>query len=280
MKSGVVVGIVMGAVVVVAGVVVIVMVALRSACTSCLPPETTRLKLGNIPHADNPSNPNNPDNPDNPWPLNLFLTYKSQDAVPQYMMDRFRRHAQGFRIEFYDDARCVQFFKDNFPPRVLKHYQSIRKGAHRADLWRYCALWLHGGVYLDIKIPLEMDLLDMFPNRRQHYTVLSAYPQSCFQAILVARKGDPVMHSAIQALLNTSPSELEKDYAIPTRDLHTLIHKTPEVRKQWHLFQERCGRCVQNQKPDKHNLCCTVYDPARNNLFLCKSRDPDFGTKW
>ena len=34
----------------------------------------------------------------------------------------------------------------------------VEKGAHRADIWRHCVLWLHGGIYVDIKTAVLVDL--------------------------------------------------------------------------------------------------------------------------
>jgi len=213
------------------------------------------------------------------WPKTLFLTYKSQEAVPPYVMERFRKHAPGFNIEFYDDQRCIEFLSTHFPPQVLKRYKSLKKGCHKADLWRYCVLWFYGGVYLDIKTPLEMDLLAMFPDQSQNYTVNGGsrhiFPY-CHQGILVAKKGDPALYHAIHSILRMRNAWINLYYLVFTRQFYLIIQKH---KQDWIIYKERCGRCGRDDVPDCKGFCCAIFDPVRN-LRLCSTRDPNFGKSW
>ena len=56
----------------------------------------------------------------------------------------------GYSYRYYDDARCEALVREHFHPDVLRAFNSLRAGAAIADLWRYCALYVHGGVYLDL----------------------------------------------------------------------------------------------------------------------------------
>jgi hypothetical protein len=64
----------------------------------------------------------------------------------------------GWEYQFYDDARAVEFLRENFPPQVLDAYESIMPGAFKADLFRYCVLLIVGGVYADMDVLLESHL--------------------------------------------------------------------------------------------------------------------------
>jgi hypothetical protein len=52
---------------------------------------------------------------------------------------------------FCDDD-CREFIRKEYPPDVLMAYDRLIPTAFKADLWRYCVLYLYGGVYLDIKL--------------------------------------------------------------------------------------------------------------------------------
>ena len=54
---------------------------------------------------------------------------------------------------FYDDNDCDQLIKNNFNDEIYNAYNKINPvyGAMRADFFRYCVLYLYGGVYIDIK---------------------------------------------------------------------------------------------------------------------------------
>jgi Capsular polysaccharide synthesis protein len=64
----------------------------------------------------------------------------------------------GWEHRFYTDDDIVAFLQLHFPPAVLDAYQAIIPGAFKADLFRYCVLLIHGGVYADVDIHLESAL--------------------------------------------------------------------------------------------------------------------------
>ena len=57
-----------------------------------------------------------------------------------------------FEYRLVDNAEAEKFMKTHFKGPIADSYFSIDAsiGAARADLWRYCALYHHGGVYLDV----------------------------------------------------------------------------------------------------------------------------------
>ena len=50
------------------------------------------------------------------------------------------------------DADCREFIRNEYPPDVLMAYDRLIPTAFKADLWRYCVLYIYGGVYLDVKL--------------------------------------------------------------------------------------------------------------------------------
>ncbi|KAL3941594.1 MAG: hypothetical protein SGBAC_004068 [Bacillariaceae sp.] len=64
----------------------------------------------------------------------------------------------GWSYVFYTDEEAQNFLSTHFPPEVRQAYDTLRPGAFKADLFRYCALLIHGGVYADMDIMLETNL--------------------------------------------------------------------------------------------------------------------------
>ena len=54
-----------------------------------------------------------------------------------------------YEYVYFSDAEAESFTHKECGDRVWRAYLSLRPGAFRADLWRYCVLWKLGGVYLD-----------------------------------------------------------------------------------------------------------------------------------
>ncbi|VEU34894.1 unnamed protein product [Pseudo-nitzschia multistriata] len=64
----------------------------------------------------------------------------------------------GWEYKFYTDEMSLNFLSTHFPPEVREAYETLRPGAFKADLFRYCVLLIHGGVYADMDIMLETNL--------------------------------------------------------------------------------------------------------------------------
>lgn len=72
------------------------------------------------------------------------------------LVESFKR--SGWEYKFYDDRQAESFLATHFPVEVLDAYNTLKPGAFKADLFRYCVLLIHGGVYADVDILLESSL--------------------------------------------------------------------------------------------------------------------------
>ena len=87
-------------------------------------------------------------------PAKLFQTNITDHEESKLNMARY---ASQFKRYFYDDQACRDYLKDTFGPDVVSHISSYKKGAHRADAFRYGLILQEGGLYLDIKIAMLDD---------------------------------------------------------------------------------------------------------------------------
>jgi mannosyltransferase OCH1-like enzyme len=55
-----------------------------------------------------------------------------------------------YDLILYDNEDCEDFIYDNFDERVLNAYKKLIPGAYKADLFRFCILYIRGGVYSDV----------------------------------------------------------------------------------------------------------------------------------
>ena len=87
-------------------------------------------------------------------PKNIFMTWHTKD-LPYHMkqnVEKIKRENPEFNVYVYDDEDCRKFLREHFDPKVLDAYNSLIPGAYKADLWRYCILYIYGGIYIDIKL--------------------------------------------------------------------------------------------------------------------------------
>eukprot|EP00976_Prorocentrum_cordatum_P034087 693256-Prorocentrum_minimum.AAC.36 len=63
-----------------------------------------------------------------------------------------------FRYTLYDDHDITRFLNRYFNARVCNTFARIVNGSLKADFFRYCVLYVHGGVYVDIDISCVVPL--------------------------------------------------------------------------------------------------------------------------
>jgi hypothetical protein len=82
----------------------------------------------------------------------------SKDKYPNMsrLIESFKQ--SGWEYKFYTDDAAGNFLSTHFPSEVREAYDALRPGAFKADLFRYCVLLIHGGVYADMDIMLESNL--------------------------------------------------------------------------------------------------------------------------
>jgi mannosyltransferase OCH1-like enzyme len=111
-----------------------------------------------------------------------------------------------FEHKLFDDTDCRNFIINNFNDNVLYAYDNLIPGAFKADLWRYCVLYIHGGIYLDVKYePVNnfkfMDLID------KDYFVLDR-PSffkgliGIYNAFIISQPNNPIFLKLIKAIID------------------------------------------------------------------------------
>jgi len=102
-------------------------------------------------------------------PKHIYQTWKTKNLHPnvQQVRNQIQQLNPDYTMHLYDDDDMLLFLRENYAPNVITAFQMLAVGAAKADLWRYCILHAHGGVYLDIdaKITDSLDTLINHGNR-------------------------------------------------------------------------------------------------------------------
>jgi hypothetical protein len=94
---------------------------------------------------------------------NIFQTWETKNLSTGFtsLTQSWKNNNPNYTYFLFDDDDRKNFIKNNFDENVYKAYCRIIPGAFRADLWRYCVLYIHGGVYVDIDT-ICFDSIDNF----------------------------------------------------------------------------------------------------------------------
>lgn len=86
-------------------------------------------------------------------PLKTFTCWHTKD-FPQLMKHNYENligmHPM-FEHKIFDENECSEFIRSNFDNDVYNAYKKLVPSAYKSDLWRYCILYINGGIYFDIK---------------------------------------------------------------------------------------------------------------------------------
>lgn len=90
----------------------------------------------------------------NTIPKVLYKTgFFKEEELPQNVKNLFKEIKENnpdISIKYFDDEKIEAFLKRHFNDQVINTYYKLKPGAYKADLFRYCVLYVNGGVYGDL----------------------------------------------------------------------------------------------------------------------------------
>ena len=143
-------------------------------------------------------------------PLKVYQTWSSKFIPPGMAQTLISNQKQNPRFQFvlYDDNDCREFIKKYFREDVLITYDKLIPGAYKADLWRYCVLFINGGIYMDIKFKCVNGFKLIRLTEREHFptdVTISEYPneenKAVYNGFMVAKAGNPKLLQAINKIV-------------------------------------------------------------------------------
>ena len=218
-------------------------------------------------------------------PKVIYQTYIDKTKIPNKVYNNIKKYAPDYKHIIYNDKECIKFLKDNYPLNVLNAFYTLKKGAHKADLFRYCILYKYGGVYLDIKTHLIKPISRLFNKKKCLYSVIAIYRKSIYQGIIATPPKNPIFKKLIDLIILNQHNTT--DYLIFTKQFYNEINKScnynikPGFNRSYsspynyYLYEEICSnnrfKCYDGL--DRYRLCCFVYD---KNKKVIKTRYADY----
>lgn len=149
--------------------------------------------------------------PDRLVPRIIHQTYFEELTKDKYpnmsrLVESFKH--SGWDYRFYSDEDAQNFLSTHFPKEVREAYDAIRPGAFKADLFRYCALLIHGGVYADVDIMLESSLDNSIPGNVGFVVpvdepgIEAKRPCCVWNGLIASSPGHPILAQAIETVVN------------------------------------------------------------------------------
>lgn len=216
-------------------------------------------------------------------------TSASFDNVPAKVDHNWHQYGSGIDRVLIDDPACVEFLRHHFGERYAAAFHQFRFRAYAADLFRYAWLYVHGGVYCDIKTILMKDLRRIFTDNARCYMVFVEHSDDLrlYNGIIATPPRNPMMLDLMNACLDIPEQyamrysyNCERAYAIVkgycadstvVPGLNRTVGQVPSIEMliERAFPSEACGHRV-----DRYGYCVYIVDPATGEkLFKVRYND-------
>ena len=135
-------------------------------------------------------------------PLHVYQTWFTK-KLPKHMqnnIDYMKKINPEFTFHLYDDKDCRDFIEKYFDRVVVNAFDKLKPGAYKADLWRLCIMYIHGGIYLDIKLLCVNGFKLCYLTDGEHYVKDRDKPLSIYNALMVCLKNNSFIYECIQKI--------------------------------------------------------------------------------
>ena len=151
-------------------------------------------------------------------PLHLYTCWHTKD-LPPLMRENYNFLVESnpkITFHLYDEEDCRKFIKDNFDSDVLEAYNSLIPCSYKSDLWRFCVLYVNGGIYMDIKYKCVNNFKFIALTEKEHF--VRDRPENCvYTALIVTLPQNEIMKKCIyQIVQNVKNKYYGNDPLFPT----------------------------------------------------------------
>ena len=107
-----------------------------------------------------------------------------------------------YEYRFFDNTDCREFIKNNFSVNVLDAFDILYPGAYKADLFRYCYIYINGGCYFDNKYILRMPLRNLIKTDSDNVYCKDRGDDLMFNSVIISVKNAIELKNCIDNIVN------------------------------------------------------------------------------
>lgn len=186
-------------------------------------------------------------------PKIIFQTSKSNtfdNILALNSIYSFQELNPNFEYLFFDNPSCRLFIEKNFDKKYLEYYDIIYPGAFKADYFRYCFMYIHGGFYFDCKNILLKSLESIVDENDELILCQDHHATGLYNAVMMSSSKQIIFKDILDRIIykiNNFQSIYGKMNKFQFEKLETFLSLTgPNM-----LYEEFIN---QNLKYNKHIL--------------------------
>jgi len=142
----------------------------------------------------------------------IYLSDNESPAgeITNLYINTVKENFSKYKYTLYNNQMIEEFINKYFDSEILNAYKTLKPYAQKANLARYCILYINGGWYLDVSLKWVFgDPENLHLNKNIDLIAFRDIPQSsgtswaCQNALIFSKPGNPALEKAInKAVLN------------------------------------------------------------------------------
>jgi len=200
-------------------------------------------------------------------PKVIYQSWKTKD-LPKEVEDLRKTYIDknpGYELKLFDHDDMDEFIRSNFDKRIFEAYSKLSVGAGKSDFWRYCVLYINGGVYIDMDSTIEKSLDDLIHENDQCVISREKNPGKFVQWFLVFQRGHPILKEVIDICVQNINNKVSTDLVeltgpVPfTKAINNIMSKyySKSVEKLYNETDENLNKEFNNPNSE---VKCRVYE--------------------
>jgi len=169
----------------------------------------------------------NPNVYPNEIPKRIYQVWM-QGNLDDYVKINIMALNAGYEYSFFKESDCISYIRQHFDEGILNTFNSLKRPAHKSDLFRYCLLYREGGIYVDcdIRITAPFDSMIEMSNYSNFVTALGAHSNAafgeCCNGFIITKPNNPIFLNLIKHIVDT---QNPVDYGGFVKDLYNKLNK-------------------------------------------------------
>jgi mannosyltransferase OCH1-like enzyme len=116
-----------------------------------------------------------------------------------------------YDLYVYSETEARQFLVDHFDRDVVDSYDVFKPCAYRSDLFRYCVLYVKGGIWIDTKMEFTVPLRQIAQKGEMYLRTKDGWcgGNGIANGFLIVKPGSPIMKECIRRIVEAAAA---RDY--------------------------------------------------------------------